>query len=205
MTNNVYVPSQEGNPFFCPRQDSAEFERLPDGVHVAVCCGCGIRQFTGYEDKLFFLYQVVAEGATYYFRSKFCRPLIGERSSLFILINTWTGATLDRVANGFDACKMIGYPAQLVVVSKINPKDGKNYQELANILKAPKGTKIPVTPDAIPEYLVRGCSRYMLAEGLTVKPPRAAEAPASAPAPAPTPAPAVEEPVPEASGSDLPF
>ena len=222
----------QNNAFFCPRQDTVDFERLPDGMYTAACCGVVLRPFASYddpskkEDKLVFLFQVSDNGATYYFKSKPVRPFIGERSSLFVMINTWTGATLERMAQGFSADKMRGYPANLVVVSKTSQKDGKTYQELANILKVPKGTQVQVVPDAIPEYLVRGATNYVLAEGLTVKAPEAAKAPAAPAAampfhanpgapmpnqglsvtqPATNPQATADPVVPEADDEDLPF
>lgn len=183
-TNGVYVPSQAtgevpvqtNNIFLAPKSDAAEFERLSDGVYDAVCIGVVGREYADYNDntktvaKIYFIFQITDNGATYYFRSKPCKPLIGERSNLFCMIQGWTGATYERIAERFDATKMIGYGAQLVITTKL-AKDGsgREFAEIANILKPKKNVNTPVVQDAIPAYLVRGNIALELAAGITVK------------------------------------
>ena len=177
MTNNVFVPSQatgDVSMFYAPMSDSAEFERLEDGVYNGVCIGVEMRAYRDYNDpnatvnKASYIFQVAEGGQTFYFRTKPLKNVIGEKSNLFVLINTWTGASLEKMTNGFSMEKMVGYPAQLVI-NTVTGKDGKQYANLANVLKVKKGVKVPVTPDAIPAYLVRNSIGYILAEGLTVK------------------------------------
>lgn len=201
MTNGVYVPSQaegnipaikvqapaqQNNPFFAPMSDAAEFEKLEDGVYNGVCVGAEIREYRDYNDpnasvqKATYIFQVAEGGQTYYFRTKPMKVIIGEKSNLFILINSWTGASLERMTQGFSMDKMVGFPAQLVI-NTVTGKDGKQYANLANVLKVKKGVKVPVTPDAIPAYLVRNSLASILADGITVKeeqPPKATQFPA---------------------------
>lgn len=184
-TNGVFVPSQAtgeipmqqtNSIFLAPKSDSAEFERLSDGVYDAVCIGVVGREYADFNDntktvaKIYFIFQITDNGATYYFKSKPCKPLIGERSNLFCMIQGWTGATYERIAERFDATKMIGYGAQLVITTK-QAKDGsgREFAEIANILKPKKNVNTPVVQDAIPAYLVRGNIALELAAGITVK------------------------------------
>lgn len=164
----------QNNPFFAPLSDNAEFERLEDGVYNGVCVGCEIREYRDYNDanatvqKATYIFQVAEGGQTFYFRTKPLKVVIGEKSNLFILINGWTGASLEKMTDGFSMEKMVGYPAQLVI-NTVTGKDGKQYANLANVLKVKKGVKVPVTPDAIPAYLVRNSLASILADGITVK------------------------------------
>jgi hypothetical protein len=168
------MTTQNTNPFFAPMSDSAEFERLEDGVYNGVCVGVEMREYRDYNDpnatvqKATYIFQVAEGGQTFYFRTKPLKVVIGEKSNLFILINTWTGASLEKMTQGFSMDKMVGYPAQLVI-NTVTGKDGKQYANLANVLKVKKGVKVPVTPDAIPAYLVRNSIASILADGITVK------------------------------------
>lgn len=168
------MTTQNQNPFFAPMSENAEFERLEDGVYNGVCIGVEMREYRDYNDpnatvqKATYIFQVAEGGQTFYFRTKPLKVVIGEKSNLFILINTWTGASLEKMTQGFSMEKMVGYPAQLVI-NTVTGKDGKQYANLANVLKVKKGVKVPVTPDAIPAYLVRNSIASILAEGITVK------------------------------------
>lgn len=223
------MTQQNTNPFFAAPSESADFERLDDGAYNGCCVGVIARDFPDYNDssvmvtKIQYIFQVAEGGQTYYFRTKPMKNVINEKSNLFILINTWTGATMDRMLQGFNCEKMVGYGAQLVI-NTTTGKDGKQYANLANVLKLKKGVKVAPVQDAIPAYLVKDCTAQILAEGITVKAPDVAKAPAAAmpfhpnPAapvanqglsvtqPAPAPAPAQTETAPEADDdSDLPF
>ena len=165
--------------------DAAEFERLEDGVYNGVCVGVVAREFADYNNpeqnvtKMQFIFQVAEDGQTYYFRSKPCKVLLGEKSNLFILVNGWTGASLEKMSEGFTCASMVGYGAQLVINTAVG-KDNKSYANLANVLKLKKGVKVAVTPDAIPAYLVKDNVGMVLADGITVK--AETEKPATPPA-----------------------
>lgn len=169
------MTTQNTNPFYAPVSDSAEFERLEDGVYNGVCIGVEMREYRDFNDpnatvqKATYIFQVADGGQTFYFRTKPMKVVIGEKSNLFILISGWCGASLEKMTEGFSMEKMVGYPAQLVI-NTVTGKDGKQYANLANVLKVKKGTKVAVTPDAIPAYLVRNSIAQVLAEGITVKP-----------------------------------
>lgn len=178
---------QNQNPFMAQKSETADFERLEDGMYQAACCGVVARDFRDYNDnskfvtKVMFIFQVCDGGQTYYLKTKPMTPVINEKSNMFIFVNGWTGAGLDRMAEGFACDKMVGYAAQVVVQTVVG-KDGKNYSELANVLKPKKGQKTAVAPDAIPFYLVKGCEAQVLAQGITVKPETSTTTPAAAPA-----------------------
>lgn len=223
------MTQKNNNPFFAAPSESADFERLDDGAYNGCCVGVIARDFPDYNDpsvqvtKIQYIFQVAEGGQTYYFRTKPMKNVINEKSNLFILINTWTGATMDRMLQGFNCDKMVGYGAQLVI-NTTTGKDGKQYANLANVLKLKKGVKVAPVQDAIPAYLVKDCTAQILAEGISVKAPDVAKAPAAAtpfqpnPAapmpnqglavtqPAPNPQATADAVVPEADDSeDLPF
>lgn len=226
------MTQQNNNPFYAAPSEAADFERLDDGAYNGCCVGVTARDFPDYNDpsvmvtKIQYIFQVAEGGQTYYFRTKPMKNVINEKSNLFILINTWTGATMDRMLPGFNCDKMVGYGAQLVI-NTTTGKDGKQYANLANVLKLKKGVKVAPVQDAIPAYLVKDCTAQILADGITVKAPEAAKAPAAPAAampfhqnpaapvanqglsvtqPAPAPASAQVETAPEVDDdSDLPF
>ena len=226
------MTQNNNNPFYAAPSEAADFERLDDGAYNGCCVGVTARDFPDYNDpsvmvtKIQYIFQVAEGGQTYYFPTKPMKNVINEKSNLFILINTWTGATMDRMLQGFNCDKMVGYGAQLVI-NTTTGKDGKQYANLANVLKLKKGVKVAPVQDAIPAYLVKDCTAQILAEGITVKAPEVAKAPAAPAAampfhqnpaapvanqglsvtqPAPAPASAQVETAPEVDDdSDLPF
>ena len=184
--------STQANPFVAGFSDTADFERIEDGMYQAACCGIVARNFADYNDKskqvtkCQLLFQVAQDGETYYFKTKPMTPVINEKSNLFIFLQGATGCTLEKIhekyPNGFPLDNLVGMSVQ-VVVNTVTGKDGKEYANLANVLKAKKGQQTKVVPDAIPAYLVRDAVSQSLAEGLTVKEDtKAAQAPATPPA-----------------------
>lgn len=175
------------NPFIAAYSDSVEFERIPDGMYPAVICGIVTRNFPDYNDKsklvtkIQFITQVSHDGATYYNKTKPFTPFVAEKSNLMVWLGTACGATMAKIKekypNGFPLESLVGVPVQAVITT-VTGKDGKDYSELANTLKAAKGQKTKIVPDAIPAYLVRGAVNYYLGEGLTVKEDTAVTAPA---------------------------
>ena len=180
MTNGVFVPSQaEGNsPFITSFSDTAEFERLPDGLYQAVIAGVIAKDYHKFKSetemvtKVSFIIQCSHNSETFYFRTAPYTHTLGSKSNLMTFIQTSTGATLEKLKEkfpmGFPLERMIGVPVQIVVTTNVND-DGKSYSNLANTLKAPRGANTPIIPDAIPAYLVRNTKFFQLAEGLTVK------------------------------------
>lgn len=182
----------QATPFTASFSETAEFERLEDGMYQGTICGVLARDFPGYEDKtklvekIQFIVQVAQDGTCFYFRTKPMACVIGEKSNLMVFLNSATGATIEKIKEkypvGFPLQNLIGVPVQ-AVVNTVSGKDGKEYANLANVLKAKKGTKTAVAQDAIPAYLVRGAKNFNLAEGLTVKEdaPKAATFPTGLP------------------------
>ena len=182
MVNDVYVPSQATGDaptgYVAGFSDSADFERLEDGMYQAVIAGFTVRKFTDYNDKsklvekVQFLVQTSQDGQTYYFRTRPMTPVVNEKSNFFIFLSGISGAGLDKIKEKYPAGvplnNLIGIPVQ-AVVNTVTGKDGKEYGNLANVLKAKKGQKTAVVPDAIPAYLMRGVVASQLADGLTVK------------------------------------
>lgn len=173
------------NPFYAAPSEAGEFERLDDGAYNGCCVGVTARDFPDYNDpsvmvtKIQYIFQVAEGGQTYYFRTKPMKNVISEKSNLAIFIQGWCSCTLERLMQGgFNCDSMVGYGAQLVI-NTTTGKDGKQYANLANVLKLKKGVKVAPVQDAIPAYLVKDCTAQILAEGITVKVPTAAKAPAA--------------------------
>jgi len=168
----------QATPFTASYSETAEFERPEDGLHQAVIGGVTLRDFADYNDKtktvekLQFILQCAQDGQTFYFRTKPMANILGEKSNLMIFLASATGATLEKIKEkypiGFPLKNLVGVPVQ-AVVNTVTGKDGKEYANLANVLKAKKGTKTAVVQDAIPAYLVRGAKEQFLADCLTVK------------------------------------
>lgn len=179
-------------PFTASFSETAEFERLEDGMYQGTICGVLARDFPGYEDKtklvekIQFIVQVAQDGTCFYFRSRPMACVIGEKSNLMSWLSQSTGATLDKIKEkypvGFPLQNLIGIPIQ-AVINTVTGKDGHEYANLAMVSKAKKGQKTAVVQDAIPAYLVRGAKNFNLAEGLTVKEdaPKAASFPTGLP------------------------
>lgn len=180
--------SQENNPFFAAQSEAGDFETLEPGSYNGVCIGVVIREFPNFNDKsvmdekVQFVFQIVEGGQQYYLRSKPCKLVINDRSNLYLLINSWTKATLERMTDGFSCDKMVGFGAQIVVNNR--EYNGKTYADIANILPLKKGVKVPVTTAEIPAFLAKGAVAQLWAPGITVKPeeaPKAATFPAGVP------------------------
>jgi hypothetical protein len=182
----------QATPFTASFSETAEFERLEDGMFDATICGVLARDFPAYEDKsktvekIQFIVQVAQGGTCFYFRSRPMACVIGEKSNLMLWLSQSTGATIDKIKAkypvGFPLGNLIGVPIQ-AVINTVTGKDGREYANLAMVSKAKKGQKTAVVQDAIPAYLVRGAKNFNLAEGLTVKEeaPKAATFPTGLP------------------------
>ena len=134
------------------------------------------------DEKVQFVFQITEGAQQYYLRSKPCKVVINDKSNLYLLINSWTKATLERMTEGFSCDKMVGFGAQIIVNNR--EYNGKTYADIANVLPLKKGVKIPVTPAEIPAFLAKGAISELWADGITVKKeetPRASQAPAQAP------------------------
>lgn len=182
----------QATAFTASFSETAEFERLEDGMYQGTICGVLARDFPGYEDKtklvekIQFIVQVAQDGTCFYFRTRPMACVIGEKSNLMIFLASATGATIDKIKAkypvGFPLQNLIGIPIQ-AVINTITGKDAREYANLAMVSKAKKGQKTAVVQDAIPAYLVRGAKNFSLAEGLTVKEeaPKAASFPQGLP------------------------
>lgn len=165
--------TETNNPWLAMPNEAAEFEVLEPGSYNGVCIGCVIREFPNFNDrsimdrKVQFIYQIVEGGQQYYLRSKPCKIVLNEKSNLYLLVNSWTKATLERMTNGFSCDKMVGYGAQIVTTTR--EANGKTYADIANILPLKKGVKVQVTPAEIPAFLAKGALEQVWAEGITVK------------------------------------
>lgn len=163
------------NPFFAGSNSEAQFESLEPGSYNAVCIGVTVRELPSYndknvmEDKVQFIFAVYDGGEKYYLRTKPMKLVISDKSNLFLTIASWTKASLERVKDGFSCDKMVGFGAQLVVMT--HDYNDRVYPDIANILPLKKGVKVAVVPDEIPEFLARGVKAQVWADGITVKAP----------------------------------
>ena len=137
--------------------ESGEFSLLEAGCYDAVCVGVTSRNFKKYqsedlEAKFQFIFQIVDDGNKHYLRTLPLRNVINDKSNLFVLLNSWTGVTLEKCADGVDLSKLVGYKAQIVVDEQ--EREGKKYNGIQNILKAKKNSTVAFVPDdQAPAYL----------------------------------------------------
>ena len=186
------------NPFAAQFSDAAEYDQIDPGAYNGVCIAGIIKEFADIYGpdpskkipKLYYVYQIALDGACTYVKTKPMKIILGEKSNLFLLLQSWFGCTLEAIhkkyENYFPCDSVVGKPAQLVLnMAPAKDGSGKEYLNLANVLKVRKGTTVPVTPDAIPAYLVRGAVFSSLAEGITVKEDTQKQDGVTAPAQAP--------------------
>lgn len=165
----------QNNPFYAPKSEAAEFEVLEPGSYNGVCIGVTLKEFPNFNDrskmdeKVQFVFQICEGGQQYYLRSKPCKVVLNEKSNLYLLINGWTKASLERIADGFSCDKMVGFGAQIIVNQR--EYNGKTYADIANVLPLKKGVKVPVTPAEIPAFLDANTKASIWAGGITVKAP----------------------------------
>ena len=132
------MAAEEKNPFMTAApSEGGEFSLLEDGAYEAVCVGVTCRKDG---DQL------------HYLRTLPYRNVINDRSNLFTFLNSWTGVTLEKLAEATDLSKLVGFPAQLVVGSA--EREGKKFNEIKNVLKVKKNSKVKFVPDTeAPAYL----------------------------------------------------
>lgn len=152
------MAEQQTNGFITAKPtESGEFSLLEAGAYDAICVGVTSRNFKRYqsedlEAKFQFIFQIVEDGQKHYLRTLPLRNVINEKSNLFVLLNSWTGITLEACADGVDLSKLVGCKAQIVVDEQ--EREGKKYNGIANILKAKKSSTVVFVPDSeAPAYL----------------------------------------------------
>lgn len=150
--------AEQNNGFITAKPtESGEFSLLEAGAYDAICVGVTSRNFKKYqsedlEPKFQFIFQIVEGDQKHYLRTLPLRNVINEKSNLFALLNSWTGVTLEKCADGIDLSKLVGCKAQIVVDEQ--EREGKKYNGIANILKAKKSSTVAFVPDnEAPAYL----------------------------------------------------
>lgn len=133
------------------------FEMLEAGAYEAVCVGLTKREFKKYqsdelEPKFQFVFQVVDGDVKHYLRTLPMRNCINEKSNLFLFLNSWTGVSLEKCANGIDMGKLVGVKAQVVVGE--GEREGKKYNTIETVLKAKKSSTVTfIKDDKAPAFL----------------------------------------------------
>lgn len=150
--------AEQNNGFITAKPtESGEFSLLEAGAYDAICVGVTSRNFKRYqsedlEPKFQFIFQIVEGDQKHYLRTQPLRNVINDKSNLFTLLNSWTGVTLEKCADGIDLSKLVGCKAQIVVDEQ--EREGKKYNGIANILKAKKSSTVAFVPDnEAPAYL----------------------------------------------------
>lgn len=150
--------AEQNNGFLTAKPtEGGEFSILEASVYNAVCVGVTSRNFKKYqsedlEPKFQFVFQINDGGKNHYVRTLPLRNVISDKSNLFVFLNSWTGITLDKLSEGFDLSKLVGYPAQLVIQE--DEREGKRFNSIANILKAKKNSAATFVEDSkAPAYL----------------------------------------------------
>lgn len=160
--------------------ESGEFSLLEAGAYDAICVGVTSRNFKKYqsedlEAKFQFIFQINEDGKNHYLRTLPLRNVINDKSNLFVLLNSWTGVTLEKCADGIDLSKLVGCKAQIVVDEQ--EREGKKYNGIANILKAKKSSTVAFVPDdQAPAYLKNNLLLEKWIDGLGFAAPQEDEA-----------------------------
>lgn len=150
--------AEEKNPFMTAApSEGGEFTLLEDGAYDAICVGVTSRNFKKYqsedlESKFQFIFQISDGDQLHYLRTLPYRNVINDRSNLFTFLNSWTGVTLEKLAEATDLSKLVGCKAQIVVGTA--DREGKKYNDIKNVLKAKKNSTVKFVPDTeAPAYL----------------------------------------------------
>lgn len=137
---------------------SKEFEKLPQGAHMAVCdmlvnLGMQTVEWQGQrkvQPKVYIRFQVPAERVEINGEDK---PMVigevftlslSEKSKLRPLLESWRGRgfTADEL-KGFDITKLLGVPCQISVTHNTG-QNGKVYANINSAMPIPKGVPAPV-------------------------------------------------------------
>ena len=150
--------AEQNNGFITAKPtESGEFPLLEAGAYNGVCVGVTARNFKKYqsedlESKFQFIFQVVEDGQKHYLRTLPLRNVINEKSNLFVLLNSWTGVTLEKLSEGIDLSNLVGCKAQVVVNEQ--EREGKKYNVIEKIMKPKKNSSTEFAPDdKAPAYL----------------------------------------------------
>ena len=184
------MPTQASKTYVAEVSSSAEYESLEPGSYNGVCIGFSVRNYPSFNDpnklepKIKYIFQIALDGQCTYVSTRPMKIILGEKANLYILLNSWFGVTIDKIkekyGESFPCESVVGKPAQLIL-NQVDSKDGqRKYLNIANVLKVRKGTKVDVTPDAIPAYLAKDADCYW-ADGITVKEEVKATAPLTPP------------------------
>lgn len=156
--------------------NGGEFEILESGAYDGVCIGVTCRNFKKYqsedlEPKFQFVFQIADNGKNHYLRTLPMRNVINDKSNLYLFLNSWTGATLDKLAQGLDLKKLVGLKAQVVVGE--SEREGKKYNSITSVIKAKKSaTTAVVADDKVPAYLAKDLLAAKWADGLSFAEPK---------------------------------
>lgn len=172
--------AEQNNGFITAKPtESGEFSLLEAGAYDAICVGVTSRNFKKYqsedlEAKFQFIFQINEDGKNHYLRTLPLRNVINDKSNLFTLLNSWTGVTLEKCADGIDLSKLVGCKAQIVVDEQ--EREGKKYNGIANILKAKKSSNVAFVPDdQAPAYLKNNLLLEKWIDGLGFAAPQESE------------------------------
>jgi hypothetical protein len=173
--------AEQNNGFITAKPtEGGEFTLLEAGAYDAICVGVTSRNFKKYqsedlEAKFQFVFQINEDDKNHYLRTLPLRNVINDKSNLFTLLNSWTGVTLEKCADGIDLSQLVGCKAQIVVDEQ--EREGKKYNGIANILKAKKSSTVAFVPDdAAPAYLKNNLLLEKWIDGLGFAAPQEDEA-----------------------------
>lgn len=177
MTEKTKNPmtEEELDELFTADAAGGTFEPLEDGMYPAVCCGIVVREMPskfkeGLQKKFNYIFQVVQKNEDgkeeiYWLKSKLFTKSSNEKATLVkdILV-PWTGASLERIQSRFKMRSMIGYPAQVVVVT--TEKDGHTRSDITSIVKPKKNASRDIVPGTMPYYITKDALAVILADGV---------------------------------------
>ena len=157
---------------------TVNFEPIPEGVHIARCCGLvdlGMQyseKFDKSSHKAIIMWELVDEKYVNDEGEEKCRTMskeytlsLHEKSALTKVLEAWRGAkfTEEELA-GFDLNKILGKPCQIQVIHTV--KGDNTYSNIAAIMALPKGMKV----DAPTETLVYDLDDAKAVENIVLLP-----------------------------------
>jgi len=134
-----------------------EFEKLPQGAHMAVCdmlvnLGTQKTEWQGqvkFQPKIYLRFQVPSHRVTIKDEDK---PMVigevftlslSEKSNLRPLLESWRGRGFTQEElDGFDITKVLGLPCQLSITHS-TAKNGKTYANITAAMPIPEGMTAP--------------------------------------------------------------
>jgi len=146
-------------PLVVPKNESSNYERCPEGNHVAVCCAVvdlGRHEETfenkpvGLRRKLRVVWEIIDEAQSdgKPFRiTKTYTISMSEKASFRKDLESWRGQKFTEEELGTWEIRRILSVGCMLNILHSEPKDGKVYANVQTVARLPKGMKAPATSE----------------------------------------------------------